>query len=540
MASTSIHLTLPPPPGGESILSPDAIDFLAVLHRTFNSRRLQLLEKRKEVQKVLDSGKPLTFLPETKEIRENLAWSCAPPAPGLEDRRVEITGPTDRKMVINALNSGAKTFMADFEDSNSPTWSNMVLGQANLRDAIKREIDGEIGGKPYKLSEKPAVLLVRPRGWHLPEPRLLIDGQPMSGSLFDFGLYFFHNAAELLKRGSGPYFYLPKMEHHLEARLWNDVFCLATSKLGVRQGCIRATVLIETLPAAFQMEEILYELKEHSAGLNCGRWDYIFSFIKKQRASKSAVFPDRSDVTMTVPFMDAYVRLLIQTCHKRKVAAMGGMSAQIPIKTDPDANEKAMNKVRADKLREVKAGHDGTWVAHPALVKIALDIFNEHMKGPNQYFVRREDVVVTDKQIADPKVPGKVTEQGVRDNIAAALSYCAAWISGNGCVPINYLMEDAATAEIARVQLWQWCKYGSKTETGKTITPAYLQPIFSEEAAAVSKLPGIDPSHVKIASEYMIGQTKAQWPSDFLTSDLMGHLEGVGTVGGGVNRKAGL
>ncbi|WVR03111.1 malate synthase A [Kwoniella sp. DSM 27419] len=527
-----LHLTVPAPKGAEFILSTKALEFLAILHRTFDARRLELLKNREKVQAELDQGKPLTFLPETKDIRDSPGWSCAPPAPGLEDRRVEITGPTDRKMVVNALNSGAKTFMTDFEDSNSPTWSNMVLGQVNLYDAIRRQIDFETNGKQYKLSENPAVLLVRPRGWHLPEPRLLIDGKPMSGSLFDFGLYFFHNAAELLKRGSGPYFYLPKMEHHLEARLWNDAFNLATSHLGLKQGCIRATVLIETLPAAFQMEEILYELKEHSAGLNCGRWDYIFSFIKKQRASKSCVFPDRTDVTMTVPFMDAYVRLLIQTCHKRKVAAMGGMSAQIPIKNDPEANERAMSKVRADKLREVTAGHDGTWVAHPALVKIALDIFNEHMKGPNQYHIRREDVVVTDKEIADPSVPGKITEKGVRDNVSAALSYCAAWISGNGCVPINHLMEDAATAEIARVQLWQWCKYGSSTDNGKTITPSYLQPIFSEEAAKVSKLPGIDPSHVKVASEYMSAQVKAQWPSDFLTSDLLGQLEGVGTVGG--------
>ncbi|CAD6567733.1 MAG: hypothetical protein TREMPRED_003914 [Tremellales sp. Tagirdzhanova-0007] len=524
-----VHLTIPIPKGGESILTSEALHFLVILHRTFDKRRKELLEHRKLVQAELDKGRPLTFLPETANIRSSPSWSCAPPSPGLEDRRVEITGPTDRKMVINALNSGAKTFMADFEDSNSPTWSNMVLGQANLRDAIRREIDFEVGGKAYKLSEKPAILLIRPRGWHLDEPRLIIDGRPISGSLFDFGLYFFHNARELIKRGVGPYFYLPKMEHHLEARLWNDAFCLATSQLGLKQGCIRATVLIETLPAAFQMEEILYELKEHSAGLNCGRWDYIFSFIKKQRAHKGCVFPDRGDVTMTVPFMDAYVRLLIQTCHKRKVAAMGGMSAQIPIKNDSAANERSMSKVRADKLREVEAGHDGTWVAHPALVKIALDIFNEHMKGPNQYHVRREEVIVSDKEIADPKVPGKITDQGVRDNVSAALSYCAAWISGNGC-------EDAATAEIARVQLWQWCKYGSKTDTGKLINPANLSPIFFEESAKVSKLPGIDAAHVKIASDYMLAQVKSQWPSDFLTSDLMCHLEGVGTVGGSATR----
>ncbi|ORX35126.1 malate synthase [Kockovaella imperatae] len=528
-----VHLVLAPPKGTEKILSNEALEFLATVHRTFDSRRKELLENRRKVQADLDKGKTLKFLSETEAIRKSPAWACAPPGPGLEDRRVEITGPTDRKMVINALNSGAKTFMADFEDSNSPTWSNMVHGQLNLHDAIRHQIDFETNGKQYKLVEKPAVLLVRPRGWHLDEPRILVDGSPVSGSLFDFSIYFFNNAAELIKRGYGPYFYLPKMEHHLEARLWNDVFCLATSKLGLPQGCIRATVLIETLPAAFQMEEILYELKEHSAGLNCGRWDYIFSFIKKQRAQKSCVFPDRSDVTMTVPFMDAYVRLLIQTCHKRKVAAMGGMSAQIPIKNDTNANDRAMAKVRADKLREVKAGHDGTWVAHPALIKIAMDVFDEHMKGPNQYHIRREDVSVTDKQIADPKVPGKITDPGVRDNVSAALSYCAAWISGNGCVPINHLMEDAATAEIARVQLWQWCKYGSKTDSGKSITPSSLQPIFSEESAKVSSLPGIDANHVKIASEYMLNQVKATWPSDFLTSDLMVHLEGVGTVGGG-------
>lgn len=353
-------------------------------------------------------------------------------------------------MVINALNSGAKTFMADFEDSNSPTWDNMVLGQVNLYDAVRNQIDSVIGGKEYKLKPKHAVLLVRPRGWHLEETRFLVDGAPMSGGLFDFGLYFFHNAKEAIARGFGPYFYLPKMEHHLEARLWNDAFNLATSYIGAPQGCIRGTVLIETLPAAFQMEEILYELREHSSGLNCGRWDYIFSFIKRQRALRSAVFPDRTDVTMTVPFMSAYVSLLVQTCHKRKVAAMGGMSAQIPIKNDPKANDAVMDKVRADKLREVTAGHDGTWVAHPALVPIAMAIFDEHMKGPNQYFVRREEVSVTAKQIADPKVPGQVTDVGVRENVSAALSYCAAWISGNGCVPINNLMEDAATAEIAR------------------------------------------------------------------------------------------
>ncbi|ODN86817.1 malate synthase A [Cryptococcus wingfieldii CBS 7118] len=526
------------PPGAEHILTHDALQFLAVLHRTFNTTRLQLLANRESIQKDLDAGKPLTFLPETREVRENTAWACAPPAPGLEDRR-QITGPTDRKMVVNALNSGSKTFMADFEDSNSPTWSNMVLGQVNLYDAIRRQIDFEQNGKPYKLSENPAVLIVRPRGWHLPEPRLLIDGTPISGSLFDFGLYFYHNAAELVSRGFGPYFYLPKMEHHLEARLWNDVISFAESQVGGGKvgGKTRATVLIETLPAAFQMEEILYELKEHSSGLNCGRWDYIFSFIKKQRAHKGAVFPDRSDITMTVPFMDAYVRLLIQTCHKRKVAAMGGMSAQIPIKNDPAANDAALAKVRADKLREVTAGHDGTWVAHPALVPIALDIFDAHMPSPNQLHVLRQDVRVTDKELQDPSVPGKVTDKGVGDNVEAALSYCAAWVGGNGCVPINWLMEDAATAEIARVQLWQWVKYGAETAEGTKITPAHIQSLLSTSSATVSKLPGIDPLHVKVAAAYMAGQIKQEWPSDFLTGDLMGVLDGeelgAGEGGGG-------
>lgn len=535
MSVPGVNITLPVPQEAQKILTPEALKFLAVLHRCFDKKRRELLQNRKNVQAELDKGKPLTFLPETAAVRAAPSWQCAPPGPGLQDRRVEITGPTDRKMVINALNSGAKTFMADFEDSNSPTWSNMILGQVNMYDAIRRQIDFETNGKQYKLSENPAVLLVRPRGWHLEETRVVIDGQPMSGSLFDFGLYFFHNAHELVKRGFGPYFYLPKMEHYLEARLWNDVFNLSASYCRFPHGTIRATVLIETLPAAYQMEEILFELKEHSAGLNCGRWDYIFSFIKRQRASRSAVFPDRTDVTMTVPFMDAYVKLLIQTCHKRKVAAMGGMSAQIPLKNDPEGNEKAMSKVRADKLREVTAGHDGTWVAHPALVSIAMGIFDEHMKGPNQYYVRPENVHVTDKNISDPKVPGAITEHGVRENVSAALSYCAAWISGNGCVPINGLMEDAATAEIARVQLWQWVKYGSKTNNGKKIDLNYLKPIFAEESAKVAKLPNISAQNVKISSDYMLAQVAATWPSEFLTSDLQGHLEG-----GSVAPKAGL
>jgi malate synthase len=428
-------------------------------------------------------------------------------------------------MVVNALNSGAKTFMADFEDSSSPTFQNMLNGQVNLRDAIRRQIDFEQGGKQYKLVEKPAVLIVRPRGWHLDEIRVTVDNRPMSGSLFDFGLYFFHNAAYLLSHGSGPYFYLPKMEHYLEARLWSDVFYFSQSYLGIPIGSIRATVLIETLPAAFQMEEILYELRAHSSGLNCGRWDYIFSFIKKRRADRGAVLPDRKDVTMEVGFMDAYVRLLIQTCHKRKVAAMGGMSAQIPIKNDPKANEAAMAKVRADKLREVKAGHDGTWIAHPLICKIAMDIFDEHMLGPNQYHVRREEVTVRPEDLLNSNVPGKITEEGVKSNVSAALSYCAAWISGNGCVPINHLMEDAATAEIARLQLWQWVHHESRLDTGETVTAEYIDNAIKEAAPQVS-IAGVSANQVKIAGKYLSDQVRKAYASDFLTSDLMGYLEG--------------
>ncbi|KIK69162.1 hypothetical protein GYMLUDRAFT_35231 [Collybiopsis luxurians FD-317 M1] len=507
------------------ILTDDALAFLAALHRTFESTRQSLLVAREEAQRRWDSGVPFDFPPETAHIRAEAAWHCAPPAPGLEDRRVEITGPTDRKMVINALNSGAKTFMADFEDSSSPTFANLVSGQLNLRDAIRREIDFESGGKSYKLSEKPCVLIVRPRGWHLDEPRVTVDNSPMSGSLFDFGLYFYHNAKELVKRGLGPYFYLPKMEHYLEARLWNDVFNFSQSYIGMSHGIIRATVLIETLPAVFNMEEILFELRTHSSGLNCGRWDYIFSFIKKRRADRSAVLPDRKDVTMTVPFMDAYVRLLIQTCHRRKVAAMGGMAAQIPIKDDPKANDAVMEKVRQDKLREVLAGHDGTWIAHPLINKIAMDVFNEYMLGPNQYHVRREDVKVAAADLLNTHVPGKVTEEGVRSNISTSLAYTAAWIGGNGCIPLNYLMEDAATAEITRVQLWQWVKYSTRLDSGEHATAQYVEKLIDEQKSGVKKIyAAVKDEHLDVAVEYLKKQVKQEWPSEFLTSDLMPYL----------------
>ncbi|KAF5346735.1 hypothetical protein D9756_010403 [Leucocoprinus leucothites] len=513
------------PKAQEELFTDGALKFLSALHKTFESTRQTLLTAREDAQRRFDSGVPLDFPTETVHVRADPSWQCVPPAPGLEDRRVEITGPTDRKMVINALNSGAQTFMADFEDSSSPTFSNMVNGQINLRDATRRQIDFESGGKSYKLSEKPAVLIVRPRGWHLDEPRVTVDNQPLSGSIFDFALFFYHNAKELVKCGSGPYFYLPKMEHYLEARLWNDIFVFSQSYIGLPQNTIRATVLIETLPAAFQMEEILFELRNHSSGLNCGRWDYIFSFIKKRRADRSAILPDRKDVTMTVHFMDSYVRLLIQTCHRRKVAAMGGMSAQIPIKNDPKANEVAMAKVRADKLREVTAGHDGTWIAHPLIERIARAIFDEHMLGPNQYYNLRQDVKVAAADLLNTKVPGKITVDGIRENVSTCLAYTAAWVGGNGCIPINYLMEDAATAEITRVQLWQWVKYGMRADNGQLITPEYIDGFIKELAPGVQKLaPGVQEQHVKLAEDYLKLQIRKQWPSEFLTSDLMPYL----------------
>ncbi|KAK0476788.1 putative malate synthase [Armillaria novae-zelandiae] len=507
------------------ILTEEALQFLAALHRTFETTRQSLLVARQDAQRTYDAGVSLDFHPETAHIRAEPSWHCAPPGPGLEDRRVEITGPTDRKMVINALNSGAKTFMADFEDSSSPTFANMVNGQLNLRDAVRRQIDFESNGKAYKLGEKLATLIVRPRGWHLDEPRVTVDNAPVSGSIFDFALYFFHNAKELVKRGSGPYFYLPKMEHYLEARLWNDIFLFSQSYIGIPHNTVRATVLIETIPAAFQMEEILFELRNHSSGLNCGRWDYIFSFIKKRRADRKAILPDRKDVTMTVGFMDAYVRLLIQTCHKRKVAAMGGMSAQIPIKDDPKANEIAMEKVRADKLREVTAGHDGTWIAHPLINKIAMEVFNKHMLGPNQYHVRREEVRVAAADLLNTNVPGEITTEGVRSNITTSLAYTAAWIGGNGCIPFNYLMEDAATAEITRVQLWQWVKYQSRLDTGELITKELIDAWVDELAPGIKKLaPGVKDADVVIAKDYLKHQVRGEWPSEFLTSDLMPYL----------------
>jgi malate synthase len=458
-------------PGYEEILTSAALDFLVSLQRKFNGRRKELLAKRKERQKQLDRGIMPSFLAETAHIRES-DWTVAPLPHDLLDRRTEITGPVDRKMIINALNCGAQVFMADFEDANSPTWANNIEGQINLRDAVRRQITytNPENGKFYTLNEKTATLLVRPRGWHLLEKHILVDDEPMSGSLMDFGLYFFHNAHELLKRGTGPYFYLPKLESYLEARLWNDVFLFAQETLGIPKGTIKATVLIETILAAFEMDEILFELKQHSCGLNCGRWDYIFSFIKKMRNQPEFILPDRAQVTMTVHFMKSYSELVIKTCHRRNVHAMGGMAAQIPIKGDEKANEEALAKVAADKEREAKAGHDGTWVAHPGLVPIAKAQFDRYMPTPNQIHVKREEVQVTAKDLlAIPK--GTITRKGLETNIDVAIQYLESWLRGNGCVPIYNLMEDAATAEISRAQVWQWIKHpNARMEDGSPIT----------------------------------------------------------------------
>src|SRR6266699_2028763 len=408
------------------ILTPEAMAFVATLVRTFSGRREELLQRRVQRQAEIDAGKMPDFLPETERIRQG-SWTVAPIPDDLQDRRVEITGPAERKMTINALNSGAKVFMADFEDAHSPTWEGTIQGQINVRDAVNRTINYTAPeGKQYSLQEKTATLLVRPRGWHLPEKHVLIDGQPISGGIFDFGLYFFHNVKSLLERGTGPYFYLPKLENHLEARLWNDVFVLAQDELGIPRGTIRATVLIETILAAFEMDEILYELREHSAGLNCGRWDYIFSAIKKFRNVPGFILPDRALVTMDRDFLKAYVDLLIQTCHRRGIHAMGGMAAQIPIKNNPEANEKALERVRQDKLREVKAGHDGTWVAHPGLVPVAKEIFDAHMKEANQIGRHRDDVHVTAKDLL-AVTEGKITEEGLRWNIDVGLQYLESW-----------------------------------------------------------------------------------------------------------------
>jgi malate synthase len=494
------------------ILSPEALRFVAELTQRFEPRRRELLQARKDRWLRLKAGELPSFLDSTREIRQ-AEWTVATIPPALQDRRVEITGPVDRKMIINALNSGASMFMADLEDSNSPTWRNTVEGQVNLRDAVNRTISfSSPEGKEYALQDRTSVLLVRPRGWHLVEKHALLNGESISGSLFDFGLYFFHNARQLINSGVGPYFYLPKMESHLEARLWNDVFVFAQDYVGVPQGSIRATVLIETILASFEMDEILYELREHSAGLNCGRWDYIFSYIKKLGHRPDMILPDRAEVTMDKAFLKAYVDLLIQTCHKRGIHAMGGMAAQIPIKNDPVANETALNKVRQDKLREVNAGHDGTWVAHPGLVAVAKEIFDAHMPGPNQINVKRDDVHVSAADLLTPHA-GNITEQGLRMNVDIGIQYLEAWLSGNGCVPIYNLMEDAATAEISRSQVWQWVRHGVRMNDGRTVTRELVKQAIQDELA---RKPGL--STKKLAAELFESMMTRPDFQEFLTT----------------------
>ena len=490
------------------ILTPEALNFVATLVRAFSDRREELLQRRAQRQAEIDAGKMPDFLPETEHIRAS-DWTIAPVPADLQDRRVEITGPVERKMVINALNSGAKVFMADFEDSFAPTWEGAIQGQINVRDAVNRTITfSNPDGKQYTLNEKTATLLVRPRGWHLFEKHVLIDGKPISGGIFDFGLYFFHNAKTLIDKGTGPYFYLPKLENHLEARLWNDVFVLAQQELSIPQGTIKATVLIETILATFEMDEILYELREHSAGLNCGRWDYIFSAIKKFRNIPDYILPDRSQVTMTTHFMRSYSLLAIKTCHRRNAHAIGGMAAQIPIKNDPKANEEALARVRADKKREATDGHDGTWVAHPGLVAIAMEEFNAVMKGPNQIDRKREDVHVTAADLL--KIPdGTITEAGLRTNISVSLQYLESWLRGSGCVPINNLMEDAATVEISRAQIWEWIRHPKGIlDDGRKVTIDLFSELLNDELAKIRAAVG----------EEQFSRRKFQTASDILDS----------------------
>ena len=478
----------PMPAEYQSILTLQAVTFIAKLARKFEARRQELMEQRAQRQREFDAGKLPDFLPETRNIRES-EWTVGPIPADLQNRRVEITGPTDRKMVINALNCGANVFMADFEDSNAPTWSNMIEGQINLRDAIRSSITFQSPeGKQYRLNAQTATLLVRPRGWHLMEHHLQVDGAPVSGALFDFALYVFHNAKEAIAHNTGPYFYLPKMESHLEARLWNDIFVMAQRELGLPLGTIKATVLIETVLAAFEMDEILYELRDHCVGLNIGRWDYIFSCIKKFRSNKNFCLADRSQVTMTSPFMRAYALLLVKTCHRRKAFAMGGMAAQIPIKNDPVANEAATAKVRADKEREATDGCDGTWVAHPGLVGIAREIFDRHIPGANQVSRQRPDVQVTAKDLLDFKPEAPITEAGLRNNISVGIQYIGAWLAGNGCVPVYNLMEDAATAEISRSQIWQWMRSPKGVlDDGRKVTKDMFRKMLPEELARVRR-----------------------------------------------------
>ena len=505
-------------PDVDRVITPEALAFLKQLGRQFGSARSAMLQRRREVQRDIHDGARPDFLTETIHVRTG-DWTVAAAPPDLNDRRVEITGPVERKMMINALNSGARVFMADFEDALSPPWSNVVAGQVNCMDAVRRTLEfSSPEGKHYQLGSKLATLVVRPRGWHLEEKHVRVDGQPMSASLVDFGLYFFHNARELMVRGSGPYFYLPKLEHHLEARLWNDVFRYAQDELGIPRGTIRATVLIETILAAFQMDEILYELREHAAGLNAGRWDYLFSMIKNFRDDPEFLLPDRSQLTMSVPFMRAYTELLVKTCHRRGAHAIGGMAAFIPSRRDPEVNEVALTRVRDDKAREANAGYDGAWVAHPDLVPVVEEVFGAVLGAqPHQKERQRNDVKVEAKELLNVRIAGgRVTEAGVRSNISVAVQYLAAWLGGSGAVAINNLMEDAATAEISRSQLWQWIRHGARTEEGKPITRERCHAILAEEIATLVST-GADPARLAAAGELLEALFSADQFPEFLT-----------------------
>jgi malate synthase len=510
-----------------SILTSEAMEFIASLHVEFNNTRKSLLNERNSRQIRIDEGIFPVFLDSTKEIRES-NWSVSPPPSDLQDRRVEITGPVSRKMVINALNSGAKVFMADFEDSNSPSWSNNIEGQINLRDAINKTISFENprNGKIYELNKNTATLMIRPRGWHLEESSVTIDGENVSGGLFDFGLYFFHNAKNLIENGSGPYFYLPKLENHLEARLWNDVFVFAQDYIGIPQGTIKATVLIETITASFELNEILYELRNHSAGLNCGRWDYIFSYIKRFRNHPSFVLPNRDQVTMNVGFMEAYSKLVIETCHKRGIHAMGGMAAQIPIKNNEAANNAAIRKVYHDKLREVENGHDGTWVAHPGLVKVAMDVFDQFMPSKNQIDKKLNLNISEADLLATPE--GTITEEGVRKNINVAILYIESWLQGNGAAAIYNLMEDAATAEISRTQVWQWIKHRCTITDGRILTLNMCNEFIEEEIKEIEKYVGkerFEAGKFSLATQLFRDLIEETELEDFLTVKAYTHLK---------------
>jgi malate synthase len=515
-----VAIDAPIEPGFESVLTHDALALVADLHRTFEARRQELLAARAVRARKLDAGEKPDFLAETRHIREG-DWTIAPIPEDLKCRRVEITGPVERKMVINALNSGADSYMTDFEDSNTPNWHNQITGQINLVEAVRRTIRLEQNGKTYALNDKTAVLLVRPRGWHLDEKHVKVDGKRVSGGIFDFALYFFHNAKELLARGSGPYFYLPKMESHLEARLWNDIFVRAQNTLGIPQGTIKATVLVETILAAFEMDEILYELREHSAGLNAGRWDYIFSCIKKFKVERDFCLADRARVTMTAPFMRAYALLLLKTCHRRNAPAIGGMSALIPIKSDPVKNEQAMAGIRADKTRDATDGYDGGWVAHPGLVSVAMEEFVKVLgDAPNQIGKQRPDVDVKAADLLDFQPEAPITEHGLRMNINVGIHYLGSWLDGNGCVPIHNLMEDAATAEISRSQVWQWIRSPKGVlEDGSKVTAELVRKLIPEELAKVHEVAGPSAAYDRAARIFETMSTQEEF-AEFLTLPL--------------------